>query len=108
MKMLWLFLRPSRLRVTFFVTFTLLTSTVTTGFEATSKVTWHANRGLPFPYITIFEYVQGGRCLINTVCVATNIQHFNLYALLSDMLVWYLVSCVIVFGYEVLKKQRRK
>jgi hypothetical protein len=108
MKMLWYLLRPSRLGITFFITLTLLTSTVTTGFEATSKVTWHANRGLPFPYITIFEYVQGGRCLINTVCVATNIKYFNPYALLLDMLVWYLVACALVFGYEFLKKQRRE
>jgi hypothetical protein len=68
-------------------------------------VTWHANRGIPFPFITIFEYVQGGRCLINKICIATNIQDFYPYALFIDVLIWYLVSCAIILGYEALKKR---
>jgi hypothetical protein len=107
MKTLWNILQPSRLKTVFFVIFTLLASTVTTGFEATSKVTWHVNRGIPFPFIILYENVPMERCLINTICVETNIQHFYLYALLFDVLVWYLLSCAIVFGHEVLQNQRR-
>jgi hypothetical protein len=101
------FLQPSRLKAASFVISILLASTVTTGFEATSKVTWHANRGIPVPFIILFENVPFERCPINTICVATNIQQFYLYALLFDMLVWYLLSCAIVFGYEVLQDQHR-
>lgn len=108
MKTLWNLLHPSRLKSAFFVIFTLLALTVTTGFEPTSKMTWKANRGIPFPFITLFENVPMELCPINTICVATNIQQFYLNAFLIDMMVWYLLSCALVFGYEVLQNQRRR
>jgi hypothetical protein len=108
MKTLWNFLQPRRLKIAFFVVFTLFALTVTTSFEATSKVTWQAYRGIPFPFIILFENVPMEQCPINTMCVATNIQQFFLYALLLDMLVWYLLSCAIGFGYDALKNQWKR
>jgi hypothetical protein len=86
----------------------MIAFTVTTGDGATSKVTWQLDRGFPFPFITIVETVPMERCSINTICIETNIQQFYLYALLVDMLVWYLLSCVIVYGYEVLQNIRKR
>ncbi len=108
MKKIWLFLRPSYMKITLLVILTLTSSAITTEFEATSKVTWHANRGFPFPIMTIFEYVQGGRCVQNTLCIATNIQNFHVLTLLLNILVWYLVSCAVILGYKAVKKQARR
>jgi hypothetical protein len=107
MKILLLFLRPNCVKITLVMILTLLSSIVTTGFEATSKVTWYANRGFPFPVVTISDYVTGGRCSHNTICLAANIRNFYPYALLLDILGWYLVSCAIVYAHQALKKQRR-
>jgi hypothetical protein len=107
MKKLLLFLRPNCVKIALLVVFTLISLAVTTGGEATSKVTWHANRGFPFPVITISDYVPGGRCSQNTICLAVNIQDFYPYALLLDILGWYLVSCAMVFVYQTMKKQCR-
>lgn len=106
MKTFWLFLRPNSIKATLLVVLALASLVVTTGFEATSKVTWYANRGFPLPFITISEYVFGGRCLQNTICIAANIRDFYPYAMILDILGWYLVSCTIVFAYQIVKKQR--
>lgn len=108
MKTIWNFLHPSYRKAALFIILTVLAFTITTGFEPTSKVTWKANRGIPFPFITLFENVPMKRCPINTICIATNIQQFYLFASLVDMLVWYLLSCALVFGYEVMQNKLRR
>jgi len=107
MNIVLLFLRPSCVKIILLIIFTLASLAVTTGFEATSKVTWHANRGFPFSVITISDYVLGGRCSQNTICLAVNIQNVYPYALLLDILGWYLVSCAMVFAYQAMKKRYR-
>ena len=105
MKMLWRFLRLNRLKAALLVICGLIFSNLTTGLEATSKVTWQANRGFPLPFMSLDEYMQGGRCLQNTICVSANIQSFSIYALIVDLLGWYLISCAITFIYEAIIRQ---
>ena len=104
MKIFWLFLRPNLIKITLGVILTLASSIAITKLVWTSKVNWHAVRGFPFTFITIYEYVRGGYCAHNTICLATNIQNFYPYALILDFVLWYLVSCAIVLGYEAVKK----
>src|SRR5262245_61078465 len=106
MKMLWLFLRPNLSKAALLIISMLISSIVTTGAEATSKVTWQANRGFPLPFLTLFEYVQVGRCPQNTICIASNIQNFYPLALMLDILGWYLLSCAITSVYGAIKRQR--
>jgi hypothetical protein len=107
MKKLWVFLQPNYVKITLLVIFALISLAVTTEGEATSKVTWHADRGFPFPVITISDYVPGGRCSQNTICLRANIQNFYPNALVLDILGWYLVSCAMVFAYQAMKKRWR-
>jgi len=107
MKTFWQILRPNYINISLLVVLMLISSFVSTGFQWTSKVNWHADRGFPFSFMTINEFIRGGYCPHNTICLATNIQQFYLYAFLLDVLVWYIVSCAIVFGYEILKKQHK-
>jgi hypothetical protein len=105
MKTFWSFLRPSFVKTTLWVILILASLFVTSGFEPTSKLTWHANRGFPLPFITIFEYVFRGLCMPDTICIATNIRDFYPDAMLLDLLGWYLVSCTMVFAYRIAKKR---
>jgi hypothetical protein len=106
MNIVLLFLRPNCVKIILVMIFTVASLAVTTGFEATSKVTWHANRGFPFSVMTISEDARGGRCPPRDICLATNIQSFYRYALLLDILGWYLVSCAMIFAYQAMKKRR--
>ena len=104
----FLFLRPDKTKITLSIILTLLSLIIVTGLKWTTKMTWYANRGFPFPVVKIYDYVKGGSCPPYNICLATNIQDFYPYTLLIDILVWYLVSCAIVLGYETVKKQRRR
>lgn len=102
---IWLFLRPNRANLTLSIIFTLLSLIIVTGLEWTTKMTWDANRGFPLPIIRIYDYVKGGSCPPYDICLATNIQDFYPSALLLDLLIWYLVSCAVVLGYQAVMKQ---
>jgi hypothetical protein len=101
------FLRPDKTKITISIILTLLSLIIVTGLEWTTKMTWYANRGFPFSFIKVYDYVKGGHCPSYNICLATNIQEFYPYTLLIDILVWYLFSCTIVFGYEAIRKEGR-
>ncbi len=103
----FLFLRPEKTKIILSIILTLLSSIIVTGLNWTTKMTWYANRGFPFPIVKIYDYIQGGHCPPYDICLATNIQDFYPYTLLMDILLWYLFSCTIVFGYKTIKKQGR-
>ncbi len=103
---IWLFLRPDKTNITLSIIYTLLSLIIVTGLKWTTKMTWYASRGFPFPFVKIYDYVKGGSCPPYNICLVTNIQDFYPFALLMDILVWYLVSCAIVFSYQIVKKQR--
>ena len=101
---LWLVFKPNCKKFIIDVILTLLSLTVTTGLWATSKVTWTANKGFPFPFAHVTEYVQGTRCMINRICIVTNIQEFHIYSFLLDLLAWYLITCVLTLGFTKMKE----
>lgn len=97
------FFRPNILKFALLAILILTSLSIVTGFEATSKVTWHASRGFPFPFMTIFDYVQGGRCQQNAICFAVNVRDFSVFYFLLDVILLYFVSCAIAFAYETLR-----
>jgi glycopeptide antibiotics resistance protein len=101
-----LLLRPDKTKITLMMIFTLLSLIIVTGLEWTTKMTWYANRGFPFPFLKIYDFVKGGSCTPYNICLATNIQDFSPFAMLMDLFVWYLVSCIIAFAYHRIKKKR--
>jgi len=105
MKTFWLSLRPSKTKIVFSIVLTLASILVTSGFQATSKVTWYANRGFPLPFMTLSEAVDRRICQNNTICIATNISNIFPIAIVLDILGWYVVSCLIVFAYQIVKEQ---
>jgi len=107
MRKLWFFLRPNCIKLFLLVVLALASLAVTTRFEATSKVTWYADRGFPFPFLTISESVDRKWCEHNTICIDENIQDFYPNALVLDILGWYLISCIVTTGYETVKSQRK-
>jgi hypothetical protein len=106
MKKLWLFFRPDFIKSTLLLLLMILVTLAVTERNATSKVSWQEKRGAPFYFVTISGYE--GPCSENAFCRDVNIQSFNLWALMVDVAGWYLISCAIVFGYEILKKQHRQ
>jgi hypothetical protein len=73
--------------------------------EATSKVTYIANRGYPFSIMTITDRVNLYSCMDFNLCITTNIQKFYPSELLLDILIWYLVSCLLVFVYDAVTRR---
>lgn len=102
MKSLHLFLRLNAVKMVLQVILLILASLVTSGYEATSKVSWQENRGIPFPFVTISYY--SGPCLYQIYCQQAKIIYLSMCAIIGNVIVWYFVSCVIVLGYDVLKK----
>jgi hypothetical protein len=103
MKILWSFLRPNIVRIVLLAFLAISTSLIIVGYEATSKVSWQGNRGMPFHFVTISGY--NGPCPGNDLCRDADIQSFNPWALIIDVAIWYLVACTMVLVYEAVKKQ---
>jgi len=101
------FLRFDYSKLLVLVALVLMTMLVVVSREATSKVSWEQMRGIPFPFLVITEY-RGPCQPLNTFCIDLFFQRIYPIELLKDILIWYVVSCAMVLGYEVLKKQRRR
>ena len=108
MNMSWTFFKPNSVRIALTVILGLCASIVQMGFEWTSKRNWIVERGFPIPFMVINEYVHGGYCPYNNICLAVNIKHFYPIILFLDFVVWFLAACVIVSVYEKVKMQRGK
>jgi hypothetical protein len=102
-KIFWGFLRPNFVKTLFLLFLLAMTLSVVSGRQATSKVSWQENRGIPFRFVTLTGYA--GPCEQNGFCREMNIQNFYPYMLVIDVIGWYLVSCALISGYETLKKQ---
>lgn len=66
--------------------------------EATSKVTWKESRGAPWPFLTLTEY--RGPCPPRNFCTELQIDTLHPWALLLDILSWYVVCCSLLWGYK--------
>jgi hypothetical protein len=71
--------------------------------NATSKVSWQEERGIPFRFVNISGYE--GPCSEKDFCREVKIQDFYLWALIFDIVGWYLVSCTISLAYHSIKKK---
>lgn len=103
MNLFWIFLRPKGVKFALAVFLTLISSVVMTKFEWTSKVTWYAERGFPFFFMKITDTVYGKYCPFDSICFSTNIQSIDSFSLTIDFLLWYLISCILIFAYQTVK-----
>jgi hypothetical protein len=101
MKTLWLFLRPSLIKITLLIILLAISSFMATSYQPTSKVSWLESRGAPFSFMILSGYQ--GPCLQNTVCRGIKVSSFQLDTFVIDAVLWYLVSCAIVVAYEALR-----
>jgi len=103
MKMLWLFLRPNRAKIVFLLIMAMIATIVITSHDATSKVSWLENRGIPFSFVSISGYE--GPCLQNSPCRIIRIESFNPIAFLFDISFLYVISSLMYSVYEMLKNR---
>ncbi len=92
------FFRPGLIKLIILIITMLLASFVTIGYEATSKVSWEENRGIPLSFLTIVGYA--GPCSESLYCRDASIQTFRPLELLLDVLIWYGFSCLLFSGYK--------
>jgi hypothetical protein len=90
--------RPNRSNLAIVLVLLSLTSLAVSQREATSKVTWKESRGAPWPYLNLAEY--RGPCPPSGFCTEVHIDTFHPFALLIDILSWYFVSCLVLWGYR--------
>lgn len=100
------FLRPNFYKL--FLLFILMTMTlfVIVNREATSKISWDQVRGTPFPSLVLTEY-RGPCPPQNIFCVEIYFQRIYPIGMFLDILIWYVVSCIVILPYEMLKRQPR-
>lgn len=101
MKTIWLFLRPSILKVILLAVMLVIASYVVTKHEATSKVSWQENRGIPLSFLIISGYT--GPCSPRYACQELKVQKFQMITLLLDIISWYIISCLVVLVCESVK-----
>ena len=101
---IWLFLRPTVIKLAILVAIVSITLLVAIEREATSKVTWNESRGAPFPFLTLVEY--RGPCPPLNFCTKVSSHSLRPLALLVDILGWYAVSCILAWGYERMLSQQ--
>ena len=100
------FLRPSFSKILVLVILISMTILVIVHSEATSKVSWDQMRGIPFPFLMLTEY--RGSCLpSNAFCVKVYFERIFPIELIKNILVWYVVSCVLILIYETVPRQHR-
>ena len=97
-----MFLQPNIAKILVLILLMILTSLIVMDFRATSKVTWEGTLGIPFSFAAILGY--NGPCSHKELC-RDIIHNFNPYALMLDIAIWYLVSCGLVLGFNVLKNR---
>jgi hypothetical protein len=102
MKTLWLFLRPSLIKIPLLIILLAISSFMATNRQPTSMVTWRESRGAPLAFMILSSYQ--GPCLQNDACRGIKVSSFQLGAFVIDAAVWYLVSCAIVFAYKAIRK----
>jgi hypothetical protein len=94
----WGFLRPNFIKLAMLVLVMSMTMLVITDQQATSKVTWNQERGLPLPFLTLGKYQ--GPCPPSDACTRVFIQRLHPLELLLDFLGWYVVSCVLFWACQ--------
>jgi hypothetical protein len=92
------FLRPKFIKLVILIIITLLASIAVTEYKETSKVTWEESRGVPWSFLTVIGY--HGPCYQLEYCRKVHIQTLRPLELLVDILVWYIVSCILFSVYK--------
>jgi hypothetical protein len=85
----WSFLRPTTQKLIALVLISLVWL-IPTSKEAIMKGTWEQHHGFPFTFIFLIESTIGGR-------YNSWISHFVFESLVADIVILYLVSCIILF-----------
>jgi hypothetical protein len=104
-KIIWRFLQPSIIKLLLTMLLLALALFAVLDIQAASKVYREENRGIPLSFVTISIYE--GPCRESDFCRDVDIQNINLYALIGDVAVWYLVSCITVSVFRIVKTQNK-
>lgn len=87
------FFTPTPMKLLILLMLVLLILFIKTDFRATSKVTWSANRGIPFSFLSTTSYK--GPCLPEPYCERVCIEAIHPIPLLADLMFWYVIACAI-------------
>jgi hypothetical protein len=106
MKAVSLFLRPNLPKILLLAILLAVTCFVSTGYKATSKVSWQENRGIPLAIVTLAGYEGPGSN--SNLCREVRIQNIWPIAFILDIFVWYMVSCLVFLIYIGVKIKHQK
>ena len=87
------FLHPNRIKLSALGVALAISFLLFANREYTTKVTWLERRGSPMPFLVL------GGCSPAFFCSLT-VGAFHIVALLVDVVVWYLVICLVAVGYK--------
>jgi len=99
------FLRPSKLALASFIVIGLLSSIKPYGIEATTKITWDEYHGTPFTFIQLSSC--SGPCGADRIIQTYTIQGINIYALTLNIIIWYVIAGLIVYGFSFIFRNKK-
>ena len=92
----WSLVRPNLLQLGIWAVLLALLLSVATQRVATTKVTWEETRGIPLAFVTFWEY-RGPCGPEEGFCRRSGIEALHLFPLALDILILYLISCIVSF-----------
>ena len=96
MTMVLKILLPNLTKILLLIFLVSITSLVGREYQKTSKLSRQENRGIPLSFVTISVYE--GPCQENDYCKEINVKSVYPHALIINIIICYIVSCLTVFG----------
>ena len=69
------------------------------GNNYTTKITWEEYRGLPFSFVKLSGCF--GPCYPGRIGLKYVVQSLDIYMLILDALIWYLIACLMAHGISI-------
>ena len=95
------FFYPSLKKILILLVLITVATLVKTHVDATSKVSWNVERGIPFTYLDTTLYK--GPCPTKPYCETETIEALYFIPLITNIAVWYVISCIVSLLFERLR-----
>lgn len=89
------FLRPSWVKLSITIALLVMSLLWVAGEDPTSMISWRQYRGFPVPFLVL------GWGIFTSFYPST-IEAIRIPAVLVDIVIWYLVACLLTTGYKML------
>jgi hypothetical protein len=98
-------LQPNKITLGFLFLLVLLSSITPNYFSYTTKITWDEYHGIPYTFLKLTGCY--GPCGEEEISRRYFIQEFDVFSLLGNIFIWYIVACLIIYGVSVIPHKEK-